>query len=61
MFRKFMLTAAILTIPTAAIAHHGWTSYDEKKVIKVRAALTDVKWAIPMAPRRFATRTRPGT
>ena len=47
MFRKFMLAAAILMIPTAAIAHHGWTSYDEKKVVKIRAALTDVKWGNP--------------
>ena len=47
MFRKFTLAAAILMIPTAAIAHHGWTTYDEKKVIKIRAALTDVKWGNP--------------
>lgn len=47
MFRKFMLAAAILTIPAAAIAHHGWTSYDETKVIKHRAALIDVKWGNP--------------
>ena len=47
MFKKFMLAAAILTIPAAAFAHHGWSSYDEKKAIKHRAALTDVKWSNP--------------
>lgn len=47
MFKKFMLAAAILTIPAAASAHHGWSGYDEKKVIKYRAALTDVRWGNP--------------
>jgi len=47
MFKKAMLAAAILAIPGAAIAHHGWSSYDEKKVIKYRAALSDVKWGNP--------------
>jgi hypothetical protein len=44
---KMALAAAILTVPSAALAHHGWSSYDEKKVIKIRAALTDVRWANP--------------
>ena len=47
MFKKFALAAAILTLPAAAVAHHGWTSYDETKVIKHRAALIDVKWGNP--------------
>lgn len=47
MFKKALLSAALLAIPAAALSHHGWTSYDEKKVIKVRAKLTDVRWANP--------------
>lgn len=47
MFKQGLIAAAILSVPTAALAHHGWTSYDEKKVIKVRANLTDVRWANP--------------
>ena len=47
MFKKALIAAAILTVPAAAIAHHGWTSYDEKKVIKIRANLTNVRWANP--------------
>ena len=47
MFKKFMLAAAILSVPAAAIAHHGWSSYDETKAIKHRAALSDVKWGNP--------------
>jgi hypothetical protein len=47
MFKKALVTAAILAIPAAAAAHHGWTSYDEKKVIKIRTSLSDVKWGNP--------------
>ena len=47
MLKKALIAAAILSVPAAALAHHGWTSYDEKKVIKVRANLTDVRWANP--------------
>lgn len=47
MLKKALIAAAILSVPAAALAHHGWTSYDEKKVIKVRANLIDVRWANP--------------
>ena len=47
MLKKALIAAAILSIPAAALAHHGWTSYDEKKAIKVRASLSDVRWANP--------------
>jgi Family of unknown function (DUF6152) len=47
MFKKALIAAAILCVPAASFAHHGWTSYDEKKVIKVRANLTDVRWGNP--------------
>lgn len=47
MFRKALVAAAILVIPVAAGAHHGWTSYDEKKVIKIRTSLSNVKWGNP--------------
>ncbi len=47
MFKKVLLSAALLALPTAALSHHGWTSYDEKKVIKVQAKLSDVRWGNP--------------
>lgn len=47
MLKKALIAAALLTVPAAALAHHGWTSYDEKKVIKIRANLIDVRWANP--------------
>lgn len=47
MLKRAILAAAILTLPAAALSHHGWSSYDEKRVIKHRASLTDVKWTHP--------------
>ena len=47
MLKKALVAVAILAIPAAAAAHHGWTSYDEKKVIKIRANLSNVKWGNP--------------
>lgn len=38
---------AALTFPAAALAHHGWSSYDAEKVIKVTAPLTSVTWGNP--------------
>lgn len=47
MIRNLLTAAAIVAIPVAAAAHHGWSSYDETKVIKHRAALSDVRWGNP--------------
>ena len=52
MWKKAILAAAILTLPAAALSHHGWSSYDESRVIKHRASLTDVRWANPHATAR---------
>jgi hypothetical protein len=47
MIRKLVLALAILALPASAIAHHGWSSYDETKTIKHRAALSSLKWGSP--------------
>jgi hypothetical protein len=47
MLRQALVAAAILTVPAPALAHHGWSSYDEKQVIRIRAKLSDVRWANP--------------
>lgn len=36
-------------VPAAAIAHHGWSSYDAEKVITTTAKLQDVAWRNPHA------------
>jgi hypothetical protein len=47
MLKKLLFAVAILTVPAAALSHHGWSSYDEKRAIKHRANLMDVRWANP--------------
>ena len=34
----------LAALPVAAIAHHGWSSYDASKTIKVTAPLANVQW-----------------
>lgn len=36
-----------LLAPVVSFAHHGWSSYDAEKVIKVTAPLSDVSWGNP--------------
>lgn len=40
-------TAAVFLIPGAALAHHGWSSYDAEKTLRVIAPLTSVSWGNP--------------
>lgn len=47
MFRHAAIAAAALALPVAALAHHGWSSYDEKKVLKFETSLEELRWASP--------------
>lgn len=59
MIRTFALAAALaLTSIPAAQAHHGWSSYDAAKVIKVTAPLSDVAWSNPHATAKVAYQGR---
>ena len=42
-------SAALITLVIAApaLAHHGWSSYDADKIIRVTAPLSAVKWGHP--------------
>jgi hypothetical protein len=45
---KFASVLAIsLTLPALAFAHHGWSSYDATKVLKITAPLKEVTWGNP--------------
>lgn len=46
---KKLITAAAIAIalPTAAYAHHGWSSYDANKVLTVKGKLRTLSWANP--------------
>lgn len=48
MTRAFRLGAvAALMIAAPALGHHGWSSYDNSKTIRVTAPLIDVTWGNP--------------
>lgn len=49
MFKPFPAAAlaVALALPTVVLAHHGWSSYDAEKTIKVTAPVTDVSWGHP--------------
>jgi len=47
MLKKAIFAAALLMVPAAALSHHGWSSYDDSRVIKHRASLIDVRWSNP--------------
>lgn len=42
-----LLAAAMLALPAAALAHHGWSTYDADKPVSVNATLRDVTWSNP--------------
>jgi len=46
MRRPFLLAAA-LAVPAAAFAHHGWSSYDSSKVIRLIGPFAAVSWSNP--------------
>lgn len=47
MHRIALFAAAAFAISAPAIAHHGWSSYDETKPITLTGSLTSVSWGNP--------------
>lgn len=47
MLARISIAAALITAPAALLAHHGWSSYDDAKVLTVTAPLTSVTWGNP--------------
>ncbi len=47
MKRSLVAAALLLSLPAAALAHHGWSSYDASKALKITAPLSDVSWGNP--------------
>lgn len=48
MTRITLFAAAVaLSLPAAALAHHGWSSYDETRPLTVSGKLQSVSWANP--------------
>lgn len=51
---KAIIAAAALLLPVAAFAHHGWSSYDADKTIKVSAPVSGVTWGNPHGTAKVA-------
>ena len=47
MLARLTIAAALVIAPAAALAHHGWSSYDATKTLTVKAPLTAVSWGHP--------------
>ena len=60
MARITLFAAALaVTIPAAALAHHGWSSYDESKPLTVTGALQNVAWTNPHGSATMQWRGKP--
>jgi hypothetical protein len=47
-FTSVSLVAALIALsPVAALAHHGWSSYDAAKQLSITAPLKSVTWGNP--------------
>lgn len=44
---RLLIAAGLLALPAAALAHHGWSTYDPAKPITVTGQLRDVTWSNP--------------
>lgn len=54
--------AAVLlaaAIPAAALAHHGWSSYDETRPITLTGPLKNVSWTNPHATAQMTWQGKP--
>lgn len=47
MQKHFAIAAALALVPAAALAHHGWSSYDATNTIRLIGPLTSVSWGNP--------------
>lgn len=46
-FTKVTLAAALASMTVAALAHHGWSSYNEAEPVTLTGPLKDVVWGNP--------------
>jgi hypothetical protein len=45
--RRALAAASLLLVSGAALAHHGWGSYDASKPLTVRSQVEKLKWENP--------------
>lgn len=56
-----LLSAVVLAAPAAALAHHGWGSYDATKTIQITEPLTEVQWVNPHGTAKVMHQGKPWT
>lgn len=44
MLIRLTIAALFAAVPAAALAHHGWSSYDDTKILTIKAPLSAVTW-----------------
>ena len=44
---RSLVAVTLAIVPAAALAHHGWSSYDAAKPVTVTAPLSEVAWGNP--------------
>jgi len=49
MQRRQLLAAALVVAAVPAVAHHGWSSFDQNAPLYLQGQLTSVSWANPHA------------
>ncbi|BBP98105.1 hypothetical protein BSFA1_32340 [Burkholderia sp. SFA1] len=47
--RSWLLGISVSFVAVGAWAHHGWSSYDAGKIVKIEAPLADVRYRNPHA------------
>jgi hypothetical protein len=47
--KRRTLLAAAAAVPVAALAHHGWSSFDQDKPVYLEGRVKTVRWANPHA------------
>jgi hypothetical protein len=56
--RRSLFVVAATLIPAAALAHHGWSTYDPDKPVSATGKLSDVTWSNPHAGAKIAYQRR---
>jgi hypothetical protein len=47
MLARLTLAAALALAPVGAFAHHGWSSYDAHRTIRITLPVTKLSWSNP--------------
>ena len=56
-----LLALATIAIPAAAAAHHGWSSYDQNRTLRLAGTFTELSWSNPHGTAQVRWRGKPWT